>query len=255
MSTTALQGRHALITGGGTGIGLAVAQALAGAGAQVTITGRRGDVLAEAAQTAAGLHPLVMDVADESSVIEGCAAAIDARGPVSICVPNAGIAEGKAIHKMDLAFWRRMMAINLDGAYLTVRECLGGMHTEGWGRVIFVSSIAGLKGLKGAPAYSASKHGMIGLMRGLSEDFLGSGLTFNALCPGYVDTEIVTRNTESIAARAGISEQAARDMMVKTNRHRRLILPDEVAAAALWLCLPGGESINGQCIEIAGGQM
>lgn len=255
MNEQALSGRHALITGGGTGIGLAMAQAMARAGAQVTITGRRGDVLHKAAAQTPGLHPLVMDVVDETSVVSGCAAAIAARGPVTICVPNAGIAEGKAINKMDTAFWRRMMAINLDGAYLTVRECLGGMHAQGWGRVLFVSSIAGLKGLRGAPAYTASKHGMIGLMRGLSEDFLGSGLTFNALCPGYVDTDIITRNTESISARAGISPEDARNMMVKTNRHKRLIHPDEVAAAAMWLCLPGSESINGQCIEIAGGQM
>jgi 3-hydroxybutyrate dehydrogenase len=196
-----------------------------------------------------------MDVADPDSVTAGCKAAIDARGPVTICVPNAGIAEGKALAKMDLAFWRRMMAINLDGAMLTVQACLPAMQAEGWGRVLFVASIAGLKGLKGAPAYTASKHGMIGLMRGLSEDYLGSGLTFNALCPGYVDTEIVTRNTDSIAARAGISTDEARALMVKTNRHRRLIRPDEVAAAALWLCLPGSDSVNGQCIEIAGGQM
>ncbi|KPP97223.1 MAG: Dehydrogenase [Rhodobacteraceae bacterium HLUCCA12] len=255
MTEQALAGRHALVTGGGTGIGLAIARALAGAGAQVTITGRRGSVLAEAAAATPGLHALEMDVTDEGSVVTGCAAAIEARGPVTICVPNAGIAEGKAIHKMDTAFWRRMMAINLDGAYLTVRECLGGMHAEGWGRVLFVSSIAGLKGLRGAPAYSASKHGMIGLMRGLSEDFLGTNLTFNALCPGYVDTEIVARNTDSIAKRAGISPDEARNMMVRTNRHKRLIHPDEVAAAAMWLCLPGSESINGQCIEIAGGQM
>lgn len=255
MNEQALAGRHALVTGGGTGIGLAIAQALAGAGAQVTITGRRGAVLAEAAATTPGLHALEMDVADEQSVVSGCAAAIEARGPVTICVPNAGIAEGKSIYKMDMEFWRRMMAINLDGAYVTVRECLGGMQAEGWGRVLFMSSLAGLKGLRGAPAYTASKHGMIGLMRGLSEDFLGSGLTFNALCPGYVDTDIITRNTDSIAQRAGISTEDARGIMVKTNRHKRLIRPDEVAAAAMWLCLPGSDSINGQCIEIAGGQM
>lgn len=255
MNEQALAGRHALITGGGTGIGLAMAQALAGAGAQVTITGRRGAVLAEAAAATPGLHALEMDVADEESVVSGCAAAIAARGPITICVPNAGIAEGRSIHKMDMAFWRRMMAINLDGAYVTVRECLSGMQAEGWGRVVFISSIAGLKGLRGAPAYTASKHGMIGLMRGLSEDFLGSGLTFNALCPGYVDTDIVARNTDSIAQRAGISAEDARNMMVRTNRHKRLIRTDEVAAAAMWLCLPGSDSINGQCIEIAGGQM
>lgn len=250
-----LQNRHALVTGGGTGIGLAIAQALAGAGAAVTITGRRGDVLEQAAAASPGLHAQVMDVAEEASVTQGVAAAVAARGPVSICIANAGIAEGRALHKMDMAFWRRMMAINLDGAFLTMRECLPGMQAEGWGRGIFVSSIAGLKGLRGAPAYSASKHGMIGLMRGLSEDYLGTALTFNALCPGYVDTEIVSRNTESIAARAGVSHDEALKMMVGANRHKRLIAPSEVAAAALWLCSAGSESINGQCIEIAGGQM
>lgn len=255
MSEGELAGRHALITGGGTGIGLAMAQALAGRGAQVTITGRRREVLEEAAAATPNLHPLAMDVAEPDSVTAGCAAAIEARGPVTICIPNAGIAEGRSIRKMDLAFWRRMMAINLDGAMLTVQACLPAMQAEGWGRTLFVASIAGLRGLKGAPAYTASKHGMIGLMRGLSEDYLGSGLTFNALCPGYVDTEIVARNTDSIAARAGISTDDARALMVKTNRHKRLIRAEEVAAAALWLCLPGSESVNGQCIEIAGGQM
>lgn len=249
------QGRHALVTGGGTGIGLAIAQMLAAQGAQVTITGRRADVLELAAAETPGLHAQEMDVADEASVVQGTAAAIAARGPVTICVPNAGIAEGKSMAKMDLTFWRTMMAINLDGAYLTVRECLPGMLAAGWGRTVFVASIAGLKGLKGAPAYTASKHGMIGLMRGLSEEYMGMGLTFNALCPGYVDTDIVTRNTQSIAARAGIDTEQARQMMVKTNRHKRLITPEEVAAAANWLCGPGSDSINGQTVEIAGGQM
>lgn len=255
MAEASLQGRHALVTGGGTGIGLAIAQWLAARGAQVTITGRRADVLEAAASATPGLHALAMDVADEASVVEGAAAAIAARGPITICVANAGIAEGKSMAKMDLAFWRRMMAINLDGAYLTARECMPGMLQAGWGRTIFISSIAGLKGLKGAPAYTASKHGMIGLMRGLSEEYLGMGLTFNALCPGYVDTDIVANNTVSISGRAGISEDEARALMVRTNRHKRLITADEVAAAAMWLTGPGSDSVNGQCIEIAGGQM
>ena len=247
-----LTGKHALVTGGGTGIGLAIARALAEAGAEVTITGRRMDVLEAVAGR--GLHAVQMDVADEASVVDGVAAAVAARGPVQICVPNAGMAEGRALHKTDLAFWRRMMAINLDGAFLTVRECLPGMREADWGRVIAVSSIAGLKGLRGAAAYTASKHGMIGLIRALSEDYLGTGLTFNALCPGYVDTEIVTRNVTAIAERAQVSEDAARAMMVEVNKHKRLIAPEEVAAAALWLCAPGSESVNGQAIEIAGGQ-
>ncbi|WP_135501537.1 SDR family NAD(P)-dependent oxidoreductase [Roseovarius aestuariivivens] len=247
-----LDGKHALVTGGGTGIGLAIARALADAGAQVTITGRRESVLEEV--SGGGITYVVMDVTDEESVQDGVAAAVANSGPVQICVPNAGIAEGRALHKTDTEFWRRIMATNLDGAFWTVRESLGSMRKTEWGRVIAVSSIAGLKGLKGAAAYTASKHGMIGLIRGLSEDYLGTPFTFNAVCPGYVDTEIVTRNAKAIAERAGISRGEAREMMVGANKHGRLIAPEEVAAAVLWLCGPGSDSVNGQAIEIAGGQ-
>lgn len=255
-----LNGMHALVTGGGTGIGLAIATALAGAGAQVTITGRRAEVLQDAAaslseQTTGGLHPLVMDVTDEAQVSDAIARAVAARGPLQICIPNAGIAEGRAIHKTDTDAWRRIMATNLDGAFWTIRESLASMRDTDWGRVVAISSIAGLKGLKGAAAYSASKHGLIGLIRGLSEDYMGSPLTFNAICPGYVDTQIVSRNAETISARAGISPDEARDMMIAQNRHQRLIAPDEVAQAVLWLCGPGSDSVNGQAIEIAGGQV
>src|SRR6056297_3413596 len=237
-----LGGKHALITGGGSGIGLAIARALAAEGAEVTITGRRAGVLDAVA--GGGLHPLAMDVTEEAQVVEGVAAAVRARGPVQICIPNAGMAEGRALHKTDAAFWRQMMATNLDGACYTVRECLSGMRKTDWGRVIAISSIAGLKGLKGASAYSASKHGMIGLIRALSEDYLGTPFTFNAICPGYTDTEIVARNVATIRDRAGISEEEALDIMVDANRHKRLIEPDEISAAVLWLCGPGSQSVN-----------
>jgi len=250
-----LEGQHALVTGGGTGIGLAIAQALAGEGAEVTITGRRAAALDEAAEGAPRLHPLVMDVTDEAAVTEGIAAAAEARGTITICIANAGIAEGRALHKTDMEFWRRIMATNLDGAFLTIRECLKGLRGADYGRVIAVSSMAGLKGLKGGAAYSASKHGVIGLIRTLSEDYMGSPLTFNALCPGYVETAIIDRNVASIRDRAGVSEAEALEMMVKANRHGRLIQPEEVSAAALWLCRPEAASVNGQCIEIAGGQL
>ena len=250
-----LSGKHALVTGGGTGIGLAIAQALAVKGAAVTITGRRQEVLDDVAAKTSGLTGLAMDVRDESDVIGKVAQAVDARGPLQICIANAGIAEGRALHKTELDFWRNMMATNLDGAFLTIREALKSMHQTDWGRVIAVSSIAGLRGLKGASCYTASKHGMIGLIRGLSEDYLGKPYTFNALCPAYVDTEIVTRNTESISARAGVSEEDARNIMVSANRHNRLIEPEEVAAAAMWLVSDASGSVNGQAIEIAGGMM
>jgi NAD(P)-dependent dehydrogenase (short-subunit alcohol dehydrogenase family) len=250
-----LKDKHALVTGGGTGIGLAIARRLADAGCRVTITGRRQDVLDRVSAETGGLFGMAMDVRDEADVVAKTAAAVSARGPLQICVANAGIAEGRALHKTDMAFWRDTMATNLDGAFLTIREALKSMHGTGWGRVIAVSSIAGLRGLKGGACYSASKHGMIGLIRALSEDYMGSPITFNALCPGYVDTEIVTRNIASISERAGVSEEDALRIMVDANRHHRLISPDEVAAAAMWLVSPGSESVNGQCIEIAGGQV
>ncbi|MGD9864367.1 MAG: SDR family NAD(P)-dependent oxidoreductase [Pseudodonghicola sp.] len=247
-----LSGKHALVTGGGTGIGLSIARALADRGAQVTITGRRQEVLDEVAGP--NMAGLAMDVRDEADVVAKIAAAVAARGPVQICVANAGIAEGRALHKTSLEMWRNIMATNLDGAFLTVRESLKSMLGTDWGRVITVASVAGLRGLKGAAGYTASKHGMVGLTRALSEDYIGTPYTFNAICPGYVDTPIVTRNTDSIAQRAGISAEAARRVMTDANRHKRLIAPEEVAAAALWLVGPGSQSVNGQCIEIAGGQ-
>ncbi|CUH80044.1 SDR family NAD(P)-dependent oxidoreductase [Tropicibacter naphthalenivorans] len=248
-----LNGKHALVTGGGTGIGLAIAQALAAQGATVTITGRRLSKLQEA--EAAHIHPLEMDVQSEDSVTQGIASAVAARGPIQICVPNAGIAEGRAILKTDLAFWRNMMATNLDGAFLTIRESLKSMTTTDWGRVIAVSSIAGVKGLKGAPTYTASKHALLGLIRALAADYATKPYTFNALCPAYVDTDIVSRNVDSIMARTGMDKDAARDLMVGVNPHGRLITPAEVAEAALFLCGENSGSLNGQALQIAGGEV
>lgn len=255
MSTTPLHGRHAIVTGGGTGIGVAIARALAAAGAEVTITGRRMAPLEEAAAAHPGLSPMQMDVTDETSVEVVTAEAVAQRGPIQICVANAGIAEGRRFEAQSLAFWETILATNLTGAFLTVRESLKSMDDTDWGRVIAISSIAGIRGLKDASAYTASKHGVIGMVRALSEERMGGPVTFNALCPGYVDTPIVERNVVNISQRAGVSEEDARKMMVRANRHKRLISPEEVASTALWLCLPGSESVNAQTIEIAGGRV
>ncbi|MDQ7079592.1 MAG: SDR family oxidoreductase [Paracoccaceae bacterium] len=250
-----LAGRHALVTGGGTGIGLAIAQILAGAGAQVTITGRRAEVLQDACDANPGLHPLVMDVNDEASVVAGVKQATDARGTIDIHVANAGIAETSPFAKTSLEFWRRIMTTNLDGVFLTCREVVPGMVARGWGRIITVASVAGLRGLKYGAAYSASKHGVIGLTRVLSEEYMGKGITANALCPGYVRTPIVERNTRLIMQRSNLSRPEAEAAMSHDNRHKRLVEPIEVAEAALWLCGRHSDSINGQTIEIAGGQV
>lgn len=248
-----LQGKHALVTGGGTGIGLAIARALAAQGAQVTITGRRLEVLQEAATD--GLHALAMDVADEASVVNGVAAAVAARGPIQICVANAGIAEGRALHKTDMEFWRKMMSINIDGVFLTIRESLKSMSQTDWGRVMVISSIAGLRGLKGAPAYSTSKHAVIGMVKALAADHAKKPITFNAICPAYVETAIIDDNIKSIMARTGCSEEEARHMMVGVNPHGRLIAPEEVAHTALYLCSDLADSVRGQTLQVSGGEM
>lgn len=248
-------GKHALVTGGGSGIGLAIAVALAAAGAQVTITGRRAAVLDQAAAAHPGLYARPMDVADEASLRDGIAAAAKARGPVQICVANAGIAEGGPFAETTLAQWRRIMAINLDGAFLTIQSALATLPADMPGRVIAVSSIAGVKGLRNAVPYTASKHGLVGLVRGLSEEYMRRPVTFNALCPGYVDTAIVQAQVPGIMRRRAVDEQGARAAIAAGNRHGQLLHVSEVTAAALWLCSEGARSVNGQTIEIAGGQV
>jgi NAD(P)-dependent dehydrogenase (short-subunit alcohol dehydrogenase family) len=195
-----------------------------------------------------------MDVSDEPSVVAGMQHIADRFGSIDICVANAGIAEGQNIRNSSFDFWRKIMAINLDGAYLTIRESLRHMPVKDWGRVIAISSIAGLRGLKGAHAYSASKHGVIGMIRALSADHAKMPVTFNAICPGYVDTDIIARNTKSISDRTQMSHEAARALMVDLNPHGRLISADEVASAALWMCSTGSDSYDGQALEISGGQ-
>lgn len=248
-------GRHALVTGGGTGIGLDIARALAASGAQVTITGRDLARLTRVAQEVPGLHPLQMDVADETSLRQGIAQAAQARGPVAICIANAGIAEGARFRDETLDHWRATMATNLDGVFLTFQAALATLGRDDWGRMIAISSIAGLRGLKGAVAYTASKHGVIGLIHGLSEEYMGGGQTFNAICPGYVATPIVDRNATEIAARQGISEAEARAHLARGNRHKTLLATDEVTGAVMWLCSQAARSVNGQSIQIAGGQV
>lgn len=249
-----LDGKHALVTGGGSGIGLAIATTLAEAGAKVTITGRRANVLEDAA-SAHGLIPVTMDVMDEAQTRSAIASTAADHGPIDICVANAGIAEGRSFRKLDSDHWNRVLSTNLDGAFFTIQAAMETMQPDQWGRVIGMSSIAGVRGLRGAIAYTASKHGLIGLIRGLSEEYMGSNITFNALCPGYVATDIVTTNATAIASATGLSEEDATQTMARANRHKKLMDTEEIAAAALWLCSDAARSVNGQTIQIAGGQV
>lgn len=248
-------GKHALVTGGGTGIGKGIALALADAGAEVTITGRSADRLNALSATHPRLHALVMNVDNETSVRDGIATAADARGPVQICIANAGIAEGGPFAKTSLAAWRQTMATNLDGVFLTFQAALATLADDTPARMIVVSSIAGVRGLKNAIPYTVSKHGVIGLIRGLSEEYMRRPITFNALCPGYVDTAIVQNQLPGLMNRFGVDEAGAIDLIAKGNRHRRLLEVDETTAAAMWLCSDGARSVNGQTIQISGGQI
>jgi 3-hydroxybutyrate dehydrogenase len=247
--------KHALVTGGGSGIGADIARALAAAGAEVTITGRRADKLAEVAASHPRLHALVMDVADEASVRDGIAAAAAARGPVQICIANAGIATGGPFAKTSLAQWREMMTTNLDGVFLTLQAAMATLAPDTPARMIVVSSIAGVRGLKNAIPYTVTKHGVIGLIRGLSEEYMRAPITFNALCPGYLDTDIVRNQLPGLMKRFDVDEAGARALMAKGNRHQSLLEVDETTGAALWLCSDGARSVNGQTIEISGGQV
>ena len=246
--------KHVLITGGGTGIGRAIATLFAEKDAKVTITGRRKEVLEEVAKTSANISIFQMDISKEQEVISVISKATAQFGPIQVCIANAGIAEGKKLQNTDLEFWKKIMGTNLDGTFLTIRESMKSMLKTDWGRVIAISSIAGIKGLKGAGAYSASKHGVLGLIKTYSEEYMGGSITFNAICPGYVNTPIIENNIKSMTSK-GISVDDAHQLMVNSNPHNKLIEAEEIAQTALWLCNQASKSVNGQAIEIAGGKV
>ena len=190
-----------------------------------------------------------MDVRDADDVTAKVAECADRLGPIQICVANAGVLNHRPFHRLSLDDWRATMATNLDGAFLTIQAAMRSMRLVDWGRVITVASLSGRQGLSNGAAYAASKQGLVGLTRALSEEYLGSPYTFNALCPGPVDTPMAERKLR----KPGVAPLDALNEIAEENRHNRLLSPDEVAAAALWLCGPGSESVNGQSIDLTGG--
>ena len=244
-----LAGRSALVTGGGSGAGAVIARALAGAGAAVTICGRRADALAAVAASTPGLSTRVCDVTDEASV-----AALFADGAHDIVIANAGASMSAPFARTTLDDFRAMLEANLTGTFLTFRAGLRALEGRGWGRLIAVASTAGLKGYSYVAPYAAAKHGVVGLVRSVALETARSGITVNAICPGFLDTEMTERSIATIVARTGRSPEQARAALEAGNPMRRLVPPEDVAAAVLWLCGPGAGMVTGEAIAISGGE-
>jgi len=249
-----LANKHAVVTGGGRGIGAAIAIALAQQGASLTLMGRDRPRLEKHAQTLSA-HALTVDIANAESVEAAFARAQADVGPIDILVNNAGGVISAPFMRTDLAVWTQMLNVNLTGTYLCCRQVLAGMLERGFGRIVNVASTAGLTGYAYVTAYCAAKHGVVGLTRALAMETARSNVTVNAVCPGYTDTDIVDEALATIVRKTGKTADEARAAIVSRNPQQRLVRPEEVANAALWLCMPGSEAITGQAIAVAGGEL
>lgn len=246
---TDLAGKRVLVTGGGSGVGADLARGFANAGAEVVICGRRMQALDAVATSAKGIRALACDVTDETSV----AALFAAAGPLDIVIANAGQADSATLAKTTLDQWNAMIAANLTGVFLTFRA--GLQQFTGWGRLIAIASTAGVKGYAKVAPYAAAKHGVIGLTRSTALEVARKPVTVNAICPGFLDTEMTDHSVRVIAEKTGRSLAEARSALEALNPQNRLFRPDEVTATALWLCGPGSDGVNGQAITISGGEV
>ena len=251
-----LTGHHAVVTGAGSGIGRATAERLAEAGCQVTLIGRHLERLTGTADRigdtafaapADGTGPDMLTAAIE--------AGRDRFGPIDILVNNAGAASSAPFLKTTADDLRTMLALNLEAPAEAARLVLPGMITRRWGRIVNVASTAGLKGYPYVSAYVAAKHGLVGLTRALALEVASKGVTVNAACPGFTDTDLVTRSVEAITGKTGRSEEEARAALAASNPQGRLITPDEVAQTIVWLCGEGASGINGAAVPVAGGEL
>ena len=244
-----LAGKLALVTGGGRGVGAAIARSLAEAGARVVVCGRNKPDLDAVAREISGVA-LRLDLTDRHDTDEVLASV----GHVDVLVNNAGAAESAPIDRTTDELWDRVLELDATAPFRVIRALVPSMITAKWGRVINVASNAGVSGYGYSTAYCAAKHAMVGMTRALSIELAKTGVTINALCPGWVDTQMAEEAVTRIAAKTGRSEDEARTILLGKNPLKRFIKPEEVAAAVLWLCGPGSDAITGQAISISGGE-
>ncbi|MDR5781917.1 SDR family NAD(P)-dependent oxidoreductase [Caballeronia sp. LZ065] len=255
---SSLNGKHAVVTGGGSGIGAACAEALAQAGARITLMGRdlaRLEAQRDAMRAYADIACVPVDVTDEAAVAAAFARAVERHGPVDVLVNNAGHAQAAPFAQTDAALWQRMLDVNLTGVFLCTRAALPSMLERGFGRIVNVASTAGQTGYAYVAAYCAAKHGVIGLTRALAAEVATKGVTVNAVCPGYTETDLLRSSLDQIMTKTSRSEHDAREALMRTNPQRRFIQPEEVASAVLWLCAPASASMNGQSLSVSGGEV
>ena len=250
--SASLEGKAALVTGGGSGIGAAIARGLDGAGAEVSLLGRRAGPLAEVLATLARPgRALVADITDPAALDQ----TLESIERLDILVNNAGAAESAPFARTDGALLERMLAVNLCGAFEVTRRVMPKLRAAQDGRIINIASTAGLKGYAYVSAYCAAKHGLIGLTRALAQELAATRITVNAVCPGFTETALLERSVVAIEAATGRPPAEVRAELARNNPQDRLIAPEEVAHAVLWLCQPAAGGVTGQAIVIAGGEV